>query len=595
MPAQKSALPPVRERLEPLLERPWAVVLALALVVALPIEIIGEAQANDARRQATESQLDLMTQLADRTAVAVSQRLLTIRDRINAALVRPTIPGNVLVRAHRDGDLDQIEAQLGQIGNVLGNDVLRMTLYSSGEATHTVLATVPPQPGRIGASEASCFPPGRHTLFVDPTCITRPFGDDGEKLIEISSHYHREGYVSLELAATVDLRDSVDRDLALAASSPAALSQRREDVYLVDEQGELLVRAADPRDVAAHPLDASALPRSPDDRIRGLAPDPLTGERRAIVSARVPQLPWQVVVSRSPGTAELESALGLLALLRHLLALSIIALSAVGARFVAERLRQGRALAGANAALADANVRLSTATAAKSRFLASMSHELRTPLNAIIGFSDVLRQGMFGELNERQADYVADINSAGQHQLALINDILDLSKVEAGRMELERREFSFREAVSSAVAMLREAATRRQVSLATEVDPAIDTLVADERKVKQVLVNLLTNAVKFTRPGGRIHIRAERRAGELVVSVVDEGPGVAAEDRERIFEEFAQAGGTRAEEGTGLGLTITKKLVELHGGRIWVESEVGKGSTFLFTLPVAPPATAASE
>ncbi len=578
-----------------LVERPWTIVLAVILVVALPIEIIGEAQVNEARRQATESQLDLMTQLADRTAGAVSQRLLSIRDRINAALVRPTIPGNILVRAHREGDVDQIEAQMGQISYALGIDVVRMTLFAADGATRTVLATVPAQPARIGAQEPSCFPLGRHTVFVDPTCITRPYGGAGQKLIDISSHFHREGYVSLELAATLDLRDSVDRDLALAASSRAALTQGREDVYLVDEHDELLVRAADPRDATAHPLAASGLPRSLDDRIRVLASDPVTGERRAIVSARVPQLPWQVVLSRPPGAAELEGALGLLALLRHLLALSIVVLSTGGARFVAERARQQRVLTEANSALADANDRLSTATATKSRFLASMSHELRTPLNAIIGFSDVLGRRMFGELNERQADYVADINSSGKHQLALINDILDLSKVEAGKMELEPREFSFPEAVSSTAAMLREVATRRQVSLTTTVDPAITAVFADERKVKQVLVNLLTNAVKFTRPGGQIHVRAERRAGELVVSVVDQGPGVAAEDRERIFEEFAQAGGTRAEEGTGLGLTITKKLVELHGGRIWVESEVGTGSTFWFSLPLAPPAASPTK
>src|SRR5438067_6072499 len=218
-----------------------------------------------------------------------------------------------------------------------------------------------------------------------------------------------------------------------------------------------------------------------------------------------------------------------------------------------------------------------------------MSHELRTPLNAIIGFSEVLIEKMFGEVNEKQEEYLEDILSSGRHLLSLINDILDLSKVEAGRMELELGQFSLPAALENGLTMVKERASRHGITLSLQVEPAIGLIEADERKVKQVVFNLLTNAVKFTPDGGRVELSATQAApdGEVLISVKDTGIGIAAEDQERIFEEFRQAtGGTaRSQEGTGLGLALTRRFVELHGGRIWVESEVGQGSTFTFSLP----------
>jgi signal transduction histidine kinase len=223
----------------------------------------------------------------------------------------------------------------------------------------------------------------------------------------------------------------------------------------------------------------------------------------------------------------------------------------------------------------------------KSEFLANMSHELRTPLNAIIGFADVLTQGMVGELTSKQTEYLEDIRISGQHLLSLINDILDLSKVEAGRMELTLAEFSLRAALANAVTMVRERAARHGIGLDLSVD-GVDLISADERKVKQILFNLLSNAVKFTADGGTIDVVAGREGDQALVRVRDSGVGIAADDQARIFEEFRQVGDrTAASEGTGLGLTLTKALVELHGGRIWVQSDVGKGSTFSFTLPIS--------
>jgi two-component system, NtrC family, sensor kinase len=231
---------------------------------------------------------------------------------------------------------------------------------------------------------------------------------------------------------------------------------------------------------------------------------------------------------------------------------------------------------------------LEVASQHKSEFLANMSHELRTPLNAIIGFSEVLQEKLFGELNEKQSEYVDDVLSSGRHLLSLINDVLDLSKVEAGRMELEVTTFHLPDAIDNALTLIRERASRHGIKLDRVIDARLGDFTGDERKVKQILVNLLTNAVKFTPEGGRIKVEANLEDSAAIVSVADTGIGIAKGDQEAIFEEFRQASGNYAHkrEGTGLGLTLTKKFVEMHGGTIWVESEVGKGSKFTFTLPI---------
>ena len=233
---------------------------------------------------------------------------------------------------------------------------------------------------------------------------------------------------------------------------------------------------------------------------------------------------------------------------------------------------------------------LETANQHKSEFLANMSHELRTPLNAIIGFSEVLLQRMFGELNPKQDEYLQDVLSSGRHLLSLINDILDLSKVEAGRMELELARFDLPQALQDTLVLVRERAVRNGIDLQLEVDARLGELVADERKIKQVMLNLLSNAVKFTPEGGRVDVRAIPSDGAVEISVADTGIGIAPENQDLIFEEFRQVGGDYAHkrEGTGLGLTLARKFVELHGGRLWVKSQVGQGSTFSFSVPERP-------
>jgi signal transduction histidine kinase len=230
---------------------------------------------------------------------------------------------------------------------------------------------------------------------------------------------------------------------------------------------------------------------------------------------------------------------------------------------------------------------LEAASRHKSEFLANMSHELRTPLNAVIGFSEVLSERMFGELNEKQEEYLKDIHASGQHLLSLINDILDLSKIEAGRMELEVTDFDLPMTIDNAMTLIRERAARRSIALNTAVDERVRQIHADERKIRQVLLNLLSNAIKFTPEGGRIHVEARSVNESIEVSVTDTGVGIAPEDQEAVFEEFRQVGtADKKVEGAGLGLALSRKFIELHGGKIWVESQVGEGSTFTFTVPV---------
>ncbi len=234
----------------------------------------------------------------------------------------------------------------------------------------------------------------------------------------------------------------------------------------------------------------------------------------------------------------------------------------------------------------DKNRQLEIANQHKSEFLANMSHELRTPLNAIIGFSEVLKDNLFGEMNEKQDEYVQDIHASGHHLLSLINEILDLSKVEAGRMELAVSEFDVGNAIDNAVTLIKERAARHQLTLDVSVDPQLGSFIGDERKFKQILLNLLTNAVKFTPEGGKVRVAAQPTSDGVQVSVSDTGIGIPPDQHAAVFEAFHQVSSeyTRKREGTGLGLTLVKQFVEMHGGRISLESVPTKGSTFTFTL-----------
>ena len=266
-------------------------------------------------------------------------------------------------------------------------------------------------------------------------------------------------------------------------------------------------------------------------------------------------------------------------------------------RNIGEKERLLAHLRDVNRTLEERTAQLEVADRHKSQFLANMSHELRTPLNAIIGFSEVLLEKVFGRMNEKQEEYLTDIFTSGRHLLQLINEILDLAKIEAGRVELELSEFELPLALEDAAVLLRGRAQRHAVEFSVELDQRLGTVTADQRKLKQILINLLSNAIKFTPDGGKIALRAALVDGLAEISVADTGAGIAPEDQARIFQEFIQVGGdyTRKAEGTGLGLTLAQKFVEMHGGRIWVESELGRGSKFTFTIPIGDPEAIGEE
>lgn len=233
------------------------------------------------------------------------------------------------------------------------------------------------------------------------------------------------------------------------------------------------------------------------------------------------------------------------------------------------------------------NRQLETANRLKSQFLATMSHELRTPLNSIIGFSELLEDKAYGTLNEKQTKYVGNIVVSSKHLLQLINDILDLAKVESGTIELHYESMFLPEAIAIVKSVVEPLATKKDILMEIDLDKQIKSVEADPSRLRQILYNLLSNAIKFTPAGGRVSIEARPHDGGVEIAVTDTGIGIGIDDQERIFSEFLQVEGSysRKYEGTGLGLALTKKLVELHGGHIWVESAPGQGSRFIFTLP----------
>jgi signal transduction histidine kinase len=235
----------------------------------------------------------------------------------------------------------------------------------------------------------------------------------------------------------------------------------------------------------------------------------------------------------------------------------------------------------------DKSRQLEEASKHKSQFLANMSHELRTPLNAILGYTELMADGAYGEPSEKMAAVLKRLESNGRHLLGLINDVLDLSKIEAGQLQLDLADYTVEDIAHTVRSTLEPLATDKKLAFKLELAPKLPPGRGDGRRLTQVLINLVGNAIKFT-DAGEVAIQAEANNGSFHVSVRDTGPGISAADQSKLFQEFQQADNsiTRKKGGTGLGLAISKRIVEMHGGRIWIDSTIGQGSTFSFTVPV---------
>jgi signal transduction histidine kinase len=560
----------MERRLEAILASPLRLVLLVAIALALPLVALGELSASDTRERQRTDELAALQLTADRAADLVATRMLGLRDELRGAV------GNASIKeALDDGDADEIARQLQVFRTIMRLDASRLT---ATDVFGSELASDPPRVAdearrEWGKSSLIIDLQNNYPFVVAPDAARQLFGLS----LGVSSATAGRRFGGVVIA-------EVTRDRLAAWLQPVLGFP--EDTYVVDGSGRLLSTAAlltdwsFLQDLGRDPFVASTLVAATAGR---QGPDPLGRGTRLLASATIPELGWKVIVERPVlASVDLNQSLDEQRAIRVLLALLLL----TGAGALG---RIGRHMLQQRAELADANQRIEGANAAKSQFLANMSHELRTPLNSIIGFADVLATRMAGELNPGQTEYVSDIGASGRHLLDLVNQVLDLSKVEAGRMDLELSVFSPVETIRTSLAFIRERAAAHSIEIAADVPVDLVPVEADERKLKQVLLNLLSNAVKFTPDGGWIGISAREPEGELRVTVQDTGIGIPVADLSKVFEEFRQVGppSDRSHEGTGLGLTLAKRFVELHGGRMWVESEVGKGSTFGFTIPAS--------
>jgi len=574
--------PAVERAAEWLASRPWALVGVVAVVVVIPILLLGENSASDMQRRLRAERLALGAQAAEQGAVVIQTQVTqSVQQLTGLKLDRPALAIAVQAGASQDVKFELLTRGFG--GG--STDIIAIDV---ADATGLVLATVTPVSGFTGGTAPPSVPNiadrdyFRAARAGTPTVVgvvTEPLFYEHAVLIAVPVQPQNS-------ASTVGVLIGEIRGEDIALHLRSQLGPF-EDLYVVDGAGRLVGRAAAGSaavaDLRSDPVIQRLLAGA---QVAGELRDPLTGTVGLLNSAPVVfgnGLPWSVVVVQAAGGVEAET--GVVLAEQRAVRLGLVAILLVGsfafAQIAARSLRQRKLLAVALGQVEAKSREVEAANRHKSEFLANMSHELRTPLNAIIGFADVLSERMFGAINPKQGEYLGDIRTSGQHLL------LDLSKVEAGKMDLQPSRFSLPDALQSVVMMVRERATGHGIGLSTDIDPEVGQVEADERKVKQIVLNLLTNAVKFTPPGGQVRLRASRAGDGVTIAIADTGVGIAPADQARVFDEFAQAraGATGEQEGTGLGLTLSRRFVELHGGRIWVESGLGTGSTFTFTLP----------
>ena len=550
---------------------PWRLVAMVLVFIALPLLALGEFVTSDSRARLEQAERVAAADAAARAADLLSSRIAALRDE--AFGVAQSAGLAAATDAYGQGESFDLALQLllETYRTGLSVDIERLFVFNQrGDVLAAWPATV-------------THPPG--TDYLPPSSRDRGCCFAFQPVMRAVTHQsHAAGLMfSAGIPQPPDaiIRGGASQVRAFVAEVPLArvarwltpvLSAARE-IHVRDESGSLIASVGPDGTTSSLALtaDAGTLAREPNDLVS---------------TASVRDALWEVIAIRPP-TALLAfdaAATGQRAVRILMLGLLIVAAYVVGA-VVAQLRRQQQQLQ-------QANVRIDAASEAKSRFLAAVSHDLRTPLNAILGFSDLLLQRLFGDLNEKQEEYLRDIRGAGEHQLSLVNDLLDLSKIEAGKMELHPVPLSLRELLQQTQSVVMPIAEAKHVRLELEVPADLPTVEQDPARLRQVVLNLLSNAVKFTPEGGSVRTAAAAHDGLVTVAVSDTGVGISAEDQARVFEEFQQVGASaRSGQGTGLGLALVRGFVRMMGGEVSLRSAVGEGSTFTITLPQRQAAT----
>ena len=566
----------------------WRIVAMVALV-ALPLLMVSELSSRDQRDRLRASEEREVADAAALAAGTFGDHIVRARNSISLLLFNPRLNTAFGI------DRSQVALLIGAAGQAIGDEARGIYVLDEQHRIYIAITTVgskgtQPLRGEVEGTqqlEALAFP-HPELLVKAPVVVNasgakvRTSGSDSR----ISDPYPTsDGHVAttvsaaqyewLTLAVELDLNRIAER---IATQLPSG------DVYLTDRNGALLMPlssdGARVRDISRASLLRQTAARSLTSYVAPLA-DPATGRPLLTAIASVPGTDWRIVVARqSTFAAEIDPVLTQIEVGRIAFVLVLLVGSAVLSVAGSQIVRQRRTIA--------------QASQEKSRFLANMSHELRTPLNAIIGFAQLLDEGISGPLSPKQSEYLRDISESGKHQLALINDILDLSKVEAGKMEFHPEAFDAGDAVRRVQTLVAPLAQSKDVRMRVEGDTPLP-IEHDPARFRQVLYNLLSNAVKFTPEGGSVTtaVRSDGN-GWVEFAVTDTGVGMSAADQASIFQEFKRVGSTyaQAQLGTGLGLALVKRFVEGMGGTIAVASTEGQGSTFTVRLPKAMPATA---
>ena len=539
-------------------------VVAAALLIGIPVLVLGEISASDTRERIRGTELDTAGAAAQRAQAVVSARL-----EKSVQLATTTAGAFDLQNAVQAKDANVLRTKAADIRLALGADAAAVVVVdTSGNALEGTAS------GLVASS--TYFKGAKETQRVTVGVVDAQKGESQRIAIAAPIRRSVDPFIGAVIVE-IRLRDVGEWIQPYLGSS--------EDAYLLDDRDRLLTQASTPgQDVREIPADAIA-PLRGGSAIE--ATDPVLGTRRFMASSALSVPGWRVVSSRSPDALEsqLRTTLDQLLALRVALVLVVLAAAYIVGRGASQLARQRRAIAIVNDELAEA-------TAAKSRFLASMSHDLRTPLNAIIGFSEVLESELFGPLNEKQMEYLGDIVSSGKLQLQLVNEILDLSKIEAGKMELAPEDFDLPDALRGVHSVVGALASKKAQELSLEIEGDIPPLYQDPVRTKQIVFNLLGNAVKFTPEGGHIttHVNADGD-GQVEIRVSDSGVGIAPDELPKVFQAFERvgAGYSRRQQGSGLGLSLVKRFVEMMGGSVDVDSVLGQGSTFTVRLPVRQP------